>query len=239
MTPAVVVGRTERPGRRPDQYGSGDAAVPVPETDAREDRRRQEERWRRRRRLERQLHDGAALRISSLALRLGVLDRDTGAATPDRDARHRDIAALQDEVAAALEELRAVAGQIYPPLLHEAGLGPALRELVTARERDVVLDVAADRAEPAVEGAVYFAVADCLEWSVLPLAVRIRREPGSGAVTGPAPVEGGDTMVVVIEGADPALGPAVLDEAGPLGGTVDVAGEPGSAGTITARFPCA
>ncbi|MCD2196695.1 histidine kinase [Actinomycetospora endophytica] len=203
--------------------------MPAPETDAREDRRRQEERWRRRRSLERQLHDGAALRISSLALRLGVLEN--GSVDPDDGARHRDIAALQDEVAAALEELRAVASQIYPPLLHEAGLGPALRELVTARQRDVVLDVAADRAEPAVEGAVYFALADCLEASGAPLAVRIRREPGT--------VEGGDIVVVVIEGADPALGPAVLDEAGPLGGTVDVEGAPGSAGTITARFPCA
>ncbi|WP_331627231.1 histidine kinase [Actinomycetospora sp.] len=217
--------------------------MPAPETDPREDRRRQEERWRRRRGLERELHDGAALRISSLALRLGVLDRDTGGVDPDHGARHRDILALQDEVAAALEELRSVAGQIYPPLLHEAGLGPALRELVTARERDVDLDVSADRAEPAVEGAVYFALADCLARSCAPLAVRIRREPGStvgpGTMTGSGPVEGGDTVVVVIEGADPALGPAVLDEAGPLGGTVDVEGEPGTVGTITARFPCA
>jgi Histidine kinase len=239
MEPAVVVDRTARPGRGPDQHGSGDAAVGAPETDAREDRRRQEERWQRRRRLERQLHDGAALRISSLALRLGVLDRDTGAADPDQGAWHRDIVALQDEVAAALEELRSVAGQIYPPLLHEAGLGPALRELVTARERDVALDVSADRAEPAVEGAVYFALADCLASSCAPLAVRIRRESAPDTMTGPGSVEGGDAMVMVIEGADPALGPAVLDEAGPLGGTVDVEGEPGSAGTISARFPCA
>src|ERR1700712_2281206 len=106
MTPAAAVDRTASADRRPDQHGSGDAAVPAPETDAREDRRRHEERWQRRRRLERQLHDGAALRISSLALRLGVLDRDTGAVDPDRGARHRDILALQDEVAAALEELR-------------------------------------------------------------------------------------------------------------------------------------
>lgn len=66
-------------------------------------------------------------------------------------------------MAAALEELRAVAGQIYPPLLHEAGFGPALRELVTARGPDVDLDVTADRPEPAVEGAVSFALVDCLE----------------------------------------------------------------------------
>ena len=185
-------------------------------SDASDDRRRQRERWRRRICLERQLHDGAALRISSMALRLGALDRE---------APQRDIDALQDEVAAALEELRAVAGQIYPPLLHEAGLGPALRELVTARGTDAALDVVVDRAEPAVEGAVYFALVDVLESSPGPLAIRIRTEHG------PPPEE--DVVVVVIEGADPTLAPSVLDEAGPLGGTVDVSGA-----TITARFPC-
>ncbi|HEY2193128.1 MAG TPA: histidine kinase [Actinomycetospora sp.] len=191
-------------------------------SDASDDRRRHRERWRRRLCLERQLHDGAALRISSMALRLGALDRDA----PAPGALRRDIDALQDEVAAALEELRAVAGQIYPPLLHEAGLGPALRELVTARGADVALDVTADRAEPAVEGAVYFALVDCLESSPGPLAVRIRTEDGSASEE--------DVVVVVIEGADPVLAPSVLDEAGPLGGTVDV-----TSGSITARFPCA
>ncbi|NMO90657.1 histidine kinase [Actinomycetospora sp. TBRC 11914] len=188
-------------------------------SDASDGRRRHRERWRRRVCLERQLHDGAALRISSMALRLGALDRA---------APQRDIDALQDEVAAALEELRAVAGQIYPSLLLEAGLGPALRELVTARGADAAVHVTADRAEPAVEGAVYFALADVLEAAAGPLTISVRTERG------PAPEE--DVVVVVIEGADPALAPPVLDEAEPLGGTVTV--EDG-AETITARFPCA
>ncbi len=198
-------------------------------SDARDDRRRHRERWRRRLCLERQLHDGAALRISSMALRLGALDRE---ASGSAGVLRRDIDALQDEVAAALEELRAVAGQIYPPLLHEAGLGPALRELVTARGADASLDVTADRAEPAVEGAVYFALADCLESPPGPLTIEVRTDSTAEE----------DLVVVVIEGADPALAPSVLDEAGPLGGTVDVATDPAAPGgtaTITARFPCA
>jgi histidine kinase len=198
-------------------------------SDARDDRRRHRERWRRRLCLERQLHDGAALRISSMALRLGALDRE---ASGSEGVLRRDIDALQDEVAAALEELRAVAGQIYPPLLHEAGLGPALRELVTARGADASLDVTADRAEPAVEGAVYFALADCLESSPGPLTIEVRTDSTAEE----------DVVVVVIEGADPALAPSVLDEAGPLGGSVDVATDPAAPGgtaTITARFPCA
>jgi signal transduction histidine kinase len=228
MTPAVAVDRPPDADRRPDQQRPGDAAVPAPETDAREDRRRAEERWRRRRCLERQLHDGAALRISSMALRLGALDRD--ARPEDPHAWRRDLAALQGEVEAALEELRAVAARIYPPLLHEAGLGPALRELVTARGDDAALDVTAGRAEPAVEGAVYFALADALAASAAPLTIHIRTEPGGAQE---------DDVVVVIEGADPALAPSVRDEADPLGGTVDVVTTPDGTTTITARFPCA
>jgi hypothetical protein len=237
MTPAVAVDRAPGAPRRPVQQRSGDAAVPAPETDARDDRRRHQERWRRRRCLERQLHDGAALRISSMALRLGALDREarTGAVgAGDDHAWRRDLAALQGEVEAALEELRAVAGQIYPPLLHEAGLGPALRELVTARGHDVALDVTDDRWDPAVEGAVYFALADALASSAAPLTIRIRTEGG-----GPGDGRQEDDVVVVIEGADPVLAPSVRDEAGPLGGTVDVVATPDGTTTITARFPCA
>ena len=239
MRPAVAVDRPAQADRRPDQHRSGDVAVEVPEGDAREDRRRHQERWRRRRCLERQLHDGAALRISSMALRLGALDREVRTAgdhqgdtvAADTSTWRRDLAALQGEVEAALEELRAVAGQIYPPLLHEAGLGPALRELVTTRGTDTVLDVTVGRAEPAVEGAVYFALARCLESATGPLTIGIRTERGT------APEE--DDVVVVIEGADPALAPSVLDEAGPLGGTVEVDDAADGTTTITARFPCA
>ncbi len=212
--------------------------MPVPETDARDARRRHQERWHRRRCLERQLHDGAALRISSMALRLGALDRGLGersdgeveARPDDPHAWRRDLQALQGEVEAALEELRAVAGQIYPPLLHEAGLGPALRELVTARGYDADLDVTAGRAEPAVEGAVYFALAQALAASAAALTIHIRTERGGAQE---------DDVVVVIEGADPALAPSVRDEADPLGGTVDVVPTAAGAATITARFPCA
>jgi hypothetical protein len=72
---------------------------------------------------------------------------------------------------------------------------------------------------------VYFALADVLAASPGPLTIGVRTERGR------PPEE--DVVVVVIEGADPALAPSVLDEAGPLGGTVEVSGD-----AITARFPC-
>jgi hypothetical protein len=166
------------------------------------------EHWARRRRLERRLHDGAAVRISSLALRLGVLD-----------APREQIEALQEEVAVALDELRAVAAGIYPPLLHEAGLGPALAERARSTGADVALDVTGDRAGPAAEGAAYFALVEVLAATPGPLAVSARRE--------------GVSLVVVITGADPALAAVLVDEAAPLGGDVRA-----TASRIVGRFPC-
>ncbi|GAA4829006.1 histidine kinase [Actinomycetospora corticicola] len=171
-------------------------------------RERRREHWQRRRRLERRLHDGAALRISSLALRLGVLD-----------APREQVEALQAEVASALDELRAVAAGIYPPLLHEAGLGPALLERVRTTGADVTVDVDGERHGPAAEGAAYFALVEVLAAVPAPLTVTARRD--------------GTTLVVVISGADPGLAAVVADEATPLGGEVRVGPD-----TIVGRFPC-
>src|SRR5919106_1723338 len=59
----------------------------------------------------RQLHDGAALRISALSLQLGLFRHRVPEAEPDL---HASIEGLQDELHAVLQELRDVAGKIYP-----------------------------------------------------------------------------------------------------------------------------
>jgi signal transduction histidine kinase len=185
--------------------------------------RRCAERWRSRRGLEQRLHDGPALRLSALSLRVGLLRADR--------AEHRDGAWEQgldevaDEIGAALQELREVAAAIYPPLLDEAGLGPALRELVAATGACARIDAVATRCGTAAEGAAYFATAACLAHTssgtdTSDTTVRVR-------------VEGGD-LVLTLEGVDPALRDVVLDEAGPLGGSVTVS----DTQTITGRFPC-
>jgi Histidine kinase len=69
-------------------------------------RRKHQDRWRRRRLLQRQLHDGAALRISALTLRLGLLEHR---AAPNGQAVQDSIGELQDELHTVLEELRDVA----------------------------------------------------------------------------------------------------------------------------------
>ena len=126
--------------------------------------RRAQEVWRRRRRLERRLHDGPALRLSALSLRLGVLRAEIpDQALDGADAWRRGLDECADELAAALQELREVAGAIYPSLLEEAGLGPALRELVAATGARARVEAVDTRCGAAAEGAAYFAAAACLE----------------------------------------------------------------------------
>jgi signal transduction histidine kinase len=140
--------------------------------------------WNRRRELEQQLHDGPALRIAALALRLGLLAEKAGGDLQP------DIEDLQTQLHLALSELRAIAEQIYPPLLHAAGLGPAVAELAAQLRISVRVDAPPDRFDPAAEGVVYYAVREVLER--LPPATRtvditVRREAGGLTldVTGP------------------------------------------------------
>jgi hypothetical protein len=199
----------------------------TPGTDApdRAQHRKETVKWLRRRQLERQLHDGASLRISALSLRLGLL-RHKGPA--DRDWQ-RCIKEMQDELHAALQELRDVAARIYPPLLDEAGLGPALRELADQRGITVMVN-GNDRFGPTAEGAAYFAIAEWLNARPAgPTTIRVdvRREK--------------DDLVLSISPVAHDLLCSLLDHARPLGGVVyptphDAEGS--DPGTITMRIPC-
>jgi signal transduction histidine kinase len=113
-----------------------------------------------RRRIERNLHDGAQQRLVTLALQL----REAQAATHPRSG---DLARSLDDLAAglqaALEELREVARGIHPVLLVEGGLGPALKAL--ARRCLVQVDLRVQvpgRPPAAVEIAAYYVVSEAL-----------------------------------------------------------------------------
>ncbi len=185
--------------------------------------RTEREQWWLRRSVERQLHDGASLRISALTLQLGLLRHRAAAAECDIQDY---IDGFQDELHSVLQELRDVSSRIYPPLLDEAGLGPALREAADRIDVPVRVVAPEDRFGPAAEGAAYFAVVGCLE--ALPpgtsrLDVVVRREDHTLAV---------DVVGVEVRHAD-----AMLGAVRPLDGVIDVAGGP-RAGTITMRIPC-
>lgn len=184
--------------------------------------------WLRRRRLERQLHDGASLRISALTLRIGLIQHRVPVEEFDLDAA---IDVLQDELHAVLQELRDVAGQIYPPLLDQAGLGPALREVTDRINVPVLVHAADERFGPAAEGAAYYAVSGCLdalEPEAPEVELTLRRE---------LDIRCRPVLVVELAGLDVRHAEPMLEQVWRLGGTIDRTRETGI-GTITVRIPC-
>jgi signal transduction histidine kinase len=186
-------------------------------------RRREGEHWSRRRDLERQLHDGPALRIAALTLHLGLLRQRL---QPTAGNLQRDIDDLQGQLHMVLQELRAIADRIYPPLLHQAGLGAALTEVAGRARVNVRIDVVEERFNDAVEGVAYFAaleVLDHLDTERAPVDVAIRREE--------------DCLVLDLTNVDTRHGAAILDCVQGLGGAVDIEAKR-TIGTIRVRIPC-
>jgi signal transduction histidine kinase len=113
-----------------------------------------------RRRIERDLHDGAQQRLASLALELRLAARNT-AAGPDE--LREELARASNAATAALEELREIARGIHPAILSDGGLGPALRTLARRCAIPVKLEIsAAERFPEHLEVTGYYVVSEVL-----------------------------------------------------------------------------
>jgi PAS domain S-box-containing protein len=190
-----------------------------------------------RRRLERNLHDGAQQRLVSLSLALrlarGKLEDDPGGAAELLDG-------AGDELAQALEELRELARGIHPAVLTDRGLVPALESLVARAPLPVDVDTSLDgeRLPPPVEAAAFYVVSEALAnvakyAHARSVAVRISRANGS------AVVEVADDGV---GGADPGRGSGLrglADRVEALEGRLGIDSRPGEGTTIRAEIPCA
>jgi PAS domain S-box-containing protein len=171
-----------------------------------------------RRRLERNLHDGAQQRLVSLSLALGML---ASSVPPDSHTALQLDAAIR-ELEEALNELRELARGIHPVLLTDHGLEPALRAL-TARSPipvELLIDVD-DRPGPLVEAAVYYVVSEALT-NVAKYAnatcaqVNVARDHGTISV---------DVTDDGVGGADPAEGTGLrglADRVEALGGRLSL-----------------
>ena len=98
-----------------------------------------------RRQIERNLHDGAQQQLIALAIQLGLLAEPAD----DPDLIRQAIPDLKAQLSTALDDLRALARGIYPPLLAEQGLVMALRAQAARSPVPVVLDAGPGRAVPA------------------------------------------------------------------------------------------
>jgi PAS domain S-box-containing protein len=109
-----------------------------------------------RKRIQRNLHDGAQQRLTSVLLRLGMLRASSG---PD----YRLLNEAIDELAGGLDELRALASGLHPAVLNERGLSAALEALALRAPLPVELESLPDRRLPEqIEAAAYYVVAEAL-----------------------------------------------------------------------------
>ncbi|QYN19199.1 AAA family ATPase [Amycolatopsis sp. DSM 110486] len=113
-----------------------------------------------RRRIERDLHDGAQQRLITLAMRARIARADV---PPDSGALGEELEDLAAEAVTALDELRDFARGIHPAILAEGGLRPALKGLARRSAVPVELAVQVDRRLPEpVETAAYYVVSEAL-----------------------------------------------------------------------------
>ncbi len=189
-----------------------------------------------RRRLERDLHDGAQQRLVSLALNLRLagqkLDSDPAAAK-------ELLEETASELGEATTELRELARGLHPAVLSDRGLRPALEAL--ARRAPVPVELAeppAERLPAAVESASYFVVAEALT-NVARYAQASRAEINVSRSNGMIEVEVRDDGV---GGADPGTGSGLrglADRVAALDGRLEVVSPRGGGTKIRAVIPCA
>jgi signal transduction histidine kinase len=188
-----------------------------------------------RRRLERDLHDGAQQRLVSMALNMR-LARDR--MREDPDAAERLLDGASSELDSALEELRELARGIHPAVLSDRGLDAAIETL--ARRAPLPVELASvehERLPEAIELAAYFVVAEALT-NVAKYAGASHAKVNVGRENGRLVVEVADDGV---GGADPGNGTGLrglADRLAVIEGRLEVDSPPGGGTTIRARIPC-
>jgi signal transduction histidine kinase len=114
-----------------------------------------------RRRLERDLHDGAQQMIVALRVKIGLAR--SMAAKQGATKLEQLLGGLSEEAQAALDEVRALARGIYPPVLESDGLGPAISGLASSAPGEIEVNGQGLRRYPReVEAAVYFQVSEAV-----------------------------------------------------------------------------
>ncbi len=185
-----------------------------------------------RRRIERDLHDGAQQQLVSLALDLRMLKARLG-----DSGLQSTVDQLGAKLADALAELREFARGIHPAILSDRGLGPAVEALVDRAPLDVTYDVALTERLPApVEAAAYFVIAEGLT-NVVRYAETRRASVAVRRVNGEVEVVVADDGVggASIDGGTGLRG--LIDRLAVLDGSLELESAPGAGTRLQARIP--
>jgi signal transduction histidine kinase len=187
-----------------------------------------------RRRIERDLHDGAQQQLVAVALTLGTarsrIERDPRGAAELLDGAAADLDA-------AIRDLRELARGIHPAVLSDRGLGPALQALASRIPLPVeITELPAERLPAPIEAAAYFVVAEAIT-NVARYAQATHAEVTVG-------VDGDSVLVCVADdgvgGADPATGSGLrglADRVAALDGRLEVVSPLGGGTTVRAVMP--
>jgi signal transduction histidine kinase len=188
-----------------------------------------------RRRIERDLHDGAQQRLVALAVTLGEARQRL---EDDPEAGKALVAECHEEAKAALKEIRDLVRGIHPVILEDRGLDAALSAVVARSPVPVTLEVAVpDRLPASVESAAYFVVNEAL--TNVARHARAQR-------TWVTLARQRDRLLVEVRddgvgGASPALGSGLAglrDRVDALGGWMHVVSPTGGPTTLTVELPC-
>ena len=188
-----------------------------------------------RRRIERNLHDGAQQRLVGLSLLLRLADKKL--AEGDPGARQL-LEQANAELADAQQELRELARGIHPAILSDRGLGPALEMLARRASLPVELCTELENRLPrTIEAAAYYIVAEAL--------TNTTKHACASGVRVQVSLADGTAVVEVADdglgGADPPNGSGLrglADRVEALGGTLELESPPGAGTTLRARMPC-
>lgn len=184
-----------------------------------------------RHRLERDLHDGAQQRVVALRVKLGIAR--TIAQREGVDAIAERLEGLSKTAQSAVDDLRAVAHGIYPPLLESDGLEAALRAAERKSTVATQLNVhGLDRYGRSIEETAYFCVTEILERAHMSGATSARVEVAS---------RNGELVAEILVGnleTEPDLAP-IVDRLDAAGGALTIADSPSEGRSIIASLPLA
>jgi signal transduction histidine kinase len=187
-----------------------------------------------RRRLERNLHDGAQQRLVALSLTLRLAEQRV---RKDPDTTEKMLAAAQEELKLAQAELRELARGIHPAVLSDRGLEPALEALAGRSPVPVLLEgVPTERLPEPIEAAAYFVVAEAL--------TNVAKYASATQATVRVSWSNGTALVEVADdgcgGADPDRGTGLrglADRVQALDGKLAISSPPGQGTRLRAEMP--
>ncbi|MFI0734336.1 sensor histidine kinase [Streptomyces sp. NPDC021225] len=187
-----------------------------------------------RRRIERDLHDGAQQRLVALTMKLGLAGLDL----PAGSRAAREVAEAHRMAKDALAELRELIRGVHPQVLTERGLPAAVRDVTTRSPMPVDLDVDLERRlPPAVEAAGYFAVCEAL--------ANAARHSGAARLRVGGRLRGGVLVLEVADdgrgGADPAAGTGLTglaDRVAAVDGRMLLSSPAGGPTRLRVEIPC-